>query len=77
MREVKLQIAENVPLRPDVFRLRLAGDCEAVTAPGQFVSLSIPGLFLRARDLTLRNLFAVRDTGHEADDAQNDGYNNC
>ena len=47
MREVKLQIAENVPLRPDVFRLRLAGDCNAVTAPGQFVSLSVPGLFLR------------------------------
>jgi len=47
MREERFTITENAPLRPDVFRLRLAGNCEAVTAPGQFVSLSVPGLFLR------------------------------
>ena len=73
MREVKLQIAENVPLRPDVFRLRLAGDCEAVTAPGQFVSLSVPGLFLRRpfsvcdrEDGALTLVYQVKGKGTEA-----------
>ncbi len=47
MKQVRLQIAENAALRPDVFRLRLTGDCSAVTAPGQFVSLSLEGFFLR------------------------------
>mgnify|MGYP000256003459 CR=1 FL=1 len=30
-----------------VFRLRLAGDSSAVTAPGQFLELRLPGFFLR------------------------------
>lgn len=34
-------------LTGDVWELRLAGDASAVTAPGQFVNLALPGKFLR------------------------------
>lgn len=34
-------------LTGDVWELRLAGDTSAVTAPGQFVNLELPGKFLR------------------------------
>ena len=34
-------------LTGDVWELRLAGDTSAVTAPGQFVNLALPGKFLR------------------------------
>ena len=40
-------IAENRPLTEKVHYLRLAGDTAAITMPGQFVSLSLPGFFLR------------------------------
>ncbi len=40
-------IAENRPLTEKVHYLRLAGDTAAITRPGQFVSLSLPGFFLR------------------------------
>ncbi len=40
-------IAENRPLTEKVHFLRLAGDTAAITRPGQFVSLSLPGFFLR------------------------------
>ena len=73
MKEVRLEIRENTALRPDVFRLRLAGDCEAVTAPGQFVSVSVDGLFLRRpfsvcdrEGDTLTLVYRVRGRGTEA-----------
>ena len=47
MREVCFEIRENAALTDRVFRLRLAGDSSAVRGPGQFVSLSLPGFFLR------------------------------
>ncbi len=47
MRESDFEILENTALRHDVFRLRLRGDCGAITAPGQFVSVSAEGCFLR------------------------------
>lgn len=34
-------------LARDVFRLTLAGDTSAITAPGQFVNIQLDGLFLR------------------------------
>ena len=47
MREVCFEILENAALTDRVFRLRLTGDTSAVRGPGQFVSLSLPGFFLR------------------------------
>ncbi len=47
MRQGSFIIEENTPLNGQVRRLRLAGDCSAVTAPGQFVSLRPEGCFLR------------------------------
>ena len=47
MKQVKLRVLENAPAARDVFRMRLEGDVSAVTQPGQFVNLSLPGRFLR------------------------------
>ena len=47
MKEVRFEILENTALIPSVYRLRLGGDTGAVSGPGQFVSLSLPGFFLR------------------------------
>ena len=47
MREVTYTVAENTPLTADVWRMRLVGDTTAITAPGQFLELQLPGFFLR------------------------------
>ena len=47
MKQVTWTITENIPLTPDTYRLRLAGDTEAITAPGQFVNLKLSGFYLR------------------------------
>ena len=47
MKEVTYTVAENTPLTADVWRMRLAGDTAAITAPGQFLELRLPGFFLR------------------------------
>ena len=47
MNEVTYTIAENAPIASGVFRLRLTGDTSAITAPGQFLDLRLPGFFLR------------------------------
>lgn len=40
-------IAENGALTRDVYRMVLAGDTSAMTMPGQFMEISLPGFFLR------------------------------
>ena len=35
------------PLTRDIWELTLTGDTSAITAPGQFVNLEVPGKFLR------------------------------
>ncbi len=40
-------LIENNQLTPSVHELKLRGDCSAITAPGQFVQVSVPGKFLR------------------------------
>jgi len=40
-------IIENTALTKDVWRMVLAGDTSAMTAPGQFVEISLEGFFLR------------------------------
>lgn len=49
MNEVRFTLTENARLAPNVYRLRLAGDASAITAPGQFLELSIPGFFSDGR----------------------------
>lgn len=46
MRKEIFHIAELEQLTADVFRMRLSGDTSDIK-PGQFVNISIPGLFLR------------------------------
>ncbi|MBQ1503808.1 MAG: dihydroorotate dehydrogenase electron transfer subunit [Oscillospiraceae bacterium] len=38
---------ENIPIADKVYKLTLSGDTGAITAPGQFVNLLIPSLYLR------------------------------
>ena len=47
MKQVTWTITENTPLTSDTYRLRLTGDTEAITAPGQFVNLKLSGFYLR------------------------------
>ncbi len=47
MRQGTFTVTENVPLTGTVYRLRLAGDTSAVTAPGQFANIALPGFYLR------------------------------
>ena len=47
MKESDFTITENTPLTRDVYRMRLAGDVSAITAPGQFINIKLDGLFLR------------------------------
>ena len=45
MIEVTYTIAENALIASGVYRLRLEGDTSAITAPGQFLDLRLPGFF--------------------------------
>ncbi len=47
MKEVLLSIAENRPIARGVMKMRLTGDCSAITAPGQFINIKLDGFFLR------------------------------
>ena len=47
MKQSVFEIQSNIPLTKDVYRLVLSGDTSAITAPGQFVEIAIPGKFLR------------------------------
>ena len=46
MKQTVLTIIENAPLTAGVYRMRLKGDI-GENRPGQFVNVSVPGLFLR------------------------------
>lgn len=41
------EIRENVPLTASVWRMRLAGDTQYITAAGQFVNIAVEGCYLR------------------------------
>ena len=47
MKQSIFTIIENIPLTDSVYRMVLEGDTSAVTAPGQFVNLELPGKYLR------------------------------
>ena len=40
-------LLENAPLTASVYRMRLAGDTQAIVRPGQFVNIALAGRFLR------------------------------
>ena len=40
-------VTQNQPLTQTVYRLTLAGDTRAITRPGQFVQVAVPGYYLR------------------------------
>ena len=47
MKQSFFEIKENTPLTASVYKMVLAGDTSAITAPGQFVNVKFDGLFLR------------------------------
>ena len=47
MKQTTLIVTENTRLADGIYRLRLAGDTSAITAPGQFVQVQVPGFYLR------------------------------
>ena len=47
MKRGKFTVLQNKELAPATFRMVLAGDTEAITAPGQFVNIALTGKFLR------------------------------
>ena len=47
MKQSFFEIKENTPLTASVYKMVLAGDTSAITAPGQFVNIKLDGLFLR------------------------------
>lgn len=47
LKEIRCTVLENTALTDAVCRLRLGGDLRAVTAPGQFLELKLPGFYLR------------------------------
>lgn len=47
MQQVIFEIVSNRALTPLIYEMRLKGDTSAINRPGQFVELSIEGLFLR------------------------------
>ena len=47
MNQSVFTILQNTQLTASVHELKLRGDCSAITAPGQFVQVSVPGKFLR------------------------------
>ena len=47
MKKGIFEITENTAVVPAVMRMRLRGDCSAITRPGQFVNIALDGLYLR------------------------------
>ena len=47
MKQTTLTVVENARMADGIYRLRLAGDTSAITAPGQFVNLKLSGFYLR------------------------------
>ena len=57
MKTDSFTLVSSLPLTPKVARMRFSGNTDAITAPGQFVTVSLPGLFLHRP-------FSVLDWGH-------------
>ena len=44
---MRFVVKENREIAPGVYLMRLSGDTRAITAPGQFVQVALPGFYLR------------------------------
>ena len=80
MKRSLFEIVENTPLTASVYKMVLAGDTSAITAPGQFVNIKLDGLFLRrpisvcdAEDGKLTLLYKVVGRGTEQMAAMKEG----
>ena len=47
MKQGVFRITSNEKIARDIFKMTLAGDTSAITAPGQFVNIKLDGFFLR------------------------------
>ena len=47
MKQGLFEIKQNIPLTATVYKMVLAGDTSAITAPGQFINIKLEGLYLR------------------------------
>ncbi len=47
MKQSIFKITSNEKIARDIFKMTLAGDTSAITAPGQFVNIKLEGFFLR------------------------------
>lgn len=73
MKQVFLTVTENRHVTKDVCRMTLTGDTSAITTPGQFVNLKLPGFSLRrpisvcdCRDGTVTLLYKIVGEGTAA-----------
>ena len=73
MKQSIFQIVSNTALTDCVYKMVLAGDTSAITAPGQFVNIQLDGMFLRRPisvcdydENTLTILYKVVGKGTEA-----------
>ena len=73
MLQSTFEILSNLEIAPNVYEMKLRGDTSAVTAPGQFVQIELPGFFLRrpisvcdAEDGVLTLIYKVVGRGTEA-----------
>ncbi len=47
MKQSFFEIAENIALTKDVYRMKLVGDTSDITKPGQFINIKLDGFYLR------------------------------
>ena len=47
MKDQRLIIEKTEKLQKDIYKMKLAGDCSEITAPGQFVNIRLEGFYLR------------------------------
>ena len=73
MKQGFFTIVSNVALTDSVYKMVLAGDTSAITAPGQFVNIKLDGIFLRRpisvcdwNEETLTIIYKVVGKGTEA-----------
>ena len=81
MKQGFFEIKENTALTASVYKMVLAGDTSAITAPGQFVNIKLEGQFLRrpisvcdCEDGTLTLLYKVVGKGTEQMSAMREGH---
>ncbi|MEA4815520.1 MAG: dihydroorotate dehydrogenase electron transfer subunit [Lachnospiraceae bacterium] len=47
MQEVMFEIKSNEEIAESIFKMSMQGDASAIKAPGQFINIALPGLYLR------------------------------